>query len=275
MLYSRHKKVTLFTYFIFYYAIFLSFALSQRLLSQYQPIFFTHNRDLAELFILSIGLPVLMIKHPPLYFVTDFFMLITPVILIIFYLRYKIFSISIGIFFLFLFSLYFLLQNIFTQLHPEMFMGLFVLAFVFTTNKEKYFYNILALCRYFFIYLFVSAAIWKIARGSFLNIDQFSNILISQHDDILSTNCNTIICRFYFFLIDNIYFSYALYIGAIVMELFFAIGFFTRRFDKILLLLAIIFFIFDHLIMRIPFWPAMVCGISFLIKEKSKNVNDN
>lgn len=267
MFYSIHKKLVLTVYFIFYYFTLFSFFFSHRLLSQYKAVFFTHNRDLTELALIATGIPAFMIAQPWTYIVADSLMFIVPVFLLIFYIKQKAFSRITGFLFLALLLAYFLLQDIFTQLHSQMFIGFFIIAFTFITTTPQQFYNALKLGRYFFLYSFVSAAIWKISRGTLLNTEQLSTILVFQHGDLLTGNCSNNLCRLYFYLINHPAISFMLYIGAIIIESCFIIGFFTRKWDNVLLSLAIIFFTFDHLIMRIPFWPVMALGVSLLIKE--------
>lgn len=267
MTYHSHKKVILAVYFIFYFTTFAFFALNQQFLSQYEPIFFTHNRDLSELLLIITGIPKFMISHPWLYKFVDGLMIIFPILIIIFFIRYKRFSVVPEIIFVLILGIYLLLQDVFTQLHAEMFIGLFLMGFLFTTNKEEKFYNILSLCRYFFLYLFVSAAVWKIARGTYLHIDHLSNILIFQHSDILTSGYPGTLSQVYLYLINHPYFSYSIYLVAILLQLSFITGFFTRKHDKFLLMAAIIFFIADHVIMRVPFWPIMVLGTTLLIRR--------
>ena len=264
MTYYSHRKEILIVYFIFYFATLIYFALNQQLLSQSNPIFFTHNRDLLELLLISTGVPRFLINHPWLYKFADSLLISLPLLLIIFFIRYKRFSTILGILFIVIFGVYMLLQDILTQLHAEMLMGLFLMSFLFATNKEEKTSSILLLCRYFFLYLFVSAAIWKITRGTVFNSDQLSNVLLLQHSDLLTSNRYNTSFQVYHYLIDHPAVSYLIYIGAVVLEISFLIGFFSKKHDGLLLIAAIVFFSLDHLLMRLPYWPIMILGITLI-----------
>lgn len=265
------RKIITLNYFVFYYLTVLFFFISHKLLSQVGPQFFSFNRDLTELGIIASGLPKFMIQHPVSFLIADSCLIILPLLIIFDFLRKKTFSWFPGSLLPIVVGLYILLQNIFTQQHPEMLIGLFAMAFCFTTSKQERLYKILSVCRYLFLYIFTSAAIWKIARGAIFNVEEFSNILIQQHADILTVPVQTALGKYYFFLINHPGVSLSLYIGAVVLELYFIIGFFTTRKDHLLLALSILFFIADYFLMRIPFWPLLVLGVT-LTKFINKNI---
>lgn len=271
MTYLRDLKIVMIVYFVFYFCVLVHFGLSNQLLSQYNPISFSHNHDIAELLVISTGLPATMISKPFLFLLIDVCMIIVPCCLICYFLVRRKFFILIGILFSFTITLYLLLQDILTQSHAESFMGILILSFCFLSNRQNIFYYVLSMGRYFIIYVFVSAAAWKILRGTYLNREHFSDILISQHANILNGgHCSEVLCRLYQYLIDHPALSFTIYILAILMELTFIIGLFTKRADKLLLILAIVFFAADHLFMRITYWPFMVLGITFLLGNNNR-----
>ena len=55
--------------------------------------------------------------------------------------------------------------------------------------------------------------------------------------------------------------SYTLYLIATLLELSFLIGFFTKKYDKWLVVLAIVFVFFDQQVMRIPYWAMLISVI--------------
>jgi hypothetical protein len=115
--------------------------------------------------------------------------------------------------------------------------------------------------RYTFIYALGTAGVWKVARGAAFQSNELSNILIMQHSNYLTNNCTEFLCQVHFFLIENPSFSYALYVGATILELAFLVGFFTKKYDKWLVVLALTFVFFDHLVMRIPYWAILVSAL--------------
>ena len=73
-----------------------------------------------------------------------------------------------------------------------------LLSFAFWTNRADRFYKVLASCRYYFLYVFVSAAVWKITRGAVFNGQEMSRILLFHHSDLLSGGFDSLSCRVYF-----------------------------------------------------------------------------
>jgi hypothetical protein len=270
ILYTRDRKLLLLVYFLFYYAILLGFFLDDRLLFQYRPIFFNYNRDLTELWLIATGLPRWMIAHPASFAAADVLALLLPYPLIRQNLRNRSFSAWPGILFFAYLALYFLLADIFWQMHYEPFILLFLLAFAWTTNRPGRFYSLMTVCRYYFLYVFVSAAIWKLARGAVFNGQEMSRILLLHHTDLLTGDCSSFACRAYRWLIVHPVISQALYIGDALLEASFIIGFFTRRWDRWLIAFAVVFVLADLLLMRIPYWTILLGVIPLWLRSPAE-----
>src|SRR6185312_9326028 len=115
-----------------------------------------------ELALIASGLPRWMIAHPWAFRVADCLAFLLPVPLIWQGFRDRRFSVVPGVVFVLYLALYLLLDDIFWQVHHEPFLVLVLLSLTWTTRKADRFYLLLAGCRYYFLYVFVSAAIWKI-----------------------------------------------------------------------------------------------------------------
>lgn len=258
MNYTRDKRILLTVYFLFYYAVFLFFYLDERLLSQYQPILFNYNRDLTELGLIASGLPRWLIAHPGALTLADALAFLLPAALWGYAVRRGRFSVALGVVFSCFLGLYLLLADIFWQVHHEPFILYLLLSFAFLTNREDRFYAVLKGCRYYFLYVFVSAALWKIARGAVFNGQEMSRILLLHHSDLLTGSCSSFSCRAYGWLIGHPGLSWWLYLGDVLLELSFLAGFFTRRWDRWLIGLACLFVLADLLLMRIPYWTILL-----------------
>ena len=245
-------------YFLFYYILLLSFQHDDRLLSQYQPIFLSQNRDLTELALIATGFPRWMMAHPVSFTIADALAFLLPIPLLWQGLRNKRFSILPGTVFVIFLCLYLLLGDIFWQLHHEPFIVFILLALTWTTKRPERFYFLLKGCRYYFLYIFVSAALWKIARGAVFNPQEMSRILLFHHTDMLTGPCSSPACRIYHWLIGHPFLSYGLYLAGTILEGSFIVGFFTRRWDRLLIGLAIVFVMADLLVMRIPYWMILL-----------------
>lgn len=265
MKYTHDRKTLLTVYFAFYYAVFLFFFIDSRLLSQYQPIFFNYDHDLTEFLLIFTGIPKWIIDHPGSFLAADILVLLIPAILLGYYIKKGRFSLILGVLFSFLLSFYLVLANLFWQVHYEPFILYVLLSLAFWTNTKKTFYTLLSGCRYYFLYIFVSAALWKLLRGALSNGEEMSRILLLHHSDLLSRACNSLSCRAYFFLIDHPALSWWLYFCGVLLEGSFIIGFFTRRRDKMLLGFAILFVAADLLVMRIPYWTILMGTVTLWI----------
>lgn len=268
MSYTRDKKTALIVYFLFYYAVFLSFYLDGRLLSQYQPIFFTYNRDLTELILIGTGLPRWMMANPWSFTAADVLAFGLPAILLAYGLRKGRLSPGLGIAFGLFLTGYLLLADLFWQVDHEPFVLYVLLSLAWMTNREERFYLILKGCRYYFLYIFVSAALWKLLRGAVFNGQEMSRILLFHQSDLLIGSCESFPCRAYHWLVDHPGQSYWLYLAAAILEGFFVIGFFTRRRDRLLIGLAVIFVVANLLLMRIPYWTILLGTITLWLGRK-------
>ena len=88
----------------------------------------------------------------------------------------------------------------------------------------------------------------------------------SHHTDLLTGTCKSLSCRFYSWLIAHPAPSQTLYIAGALLEASFLIGFFTRRFDRWLILLAAVFVVADLLVMRIPYWTILLGSLTLWIR---------
>jgi hypothetical protein len=118
----------------------------------------------------------------------------------------------------------------------------------------KTFYFILHALRFFFLFFFVSAAMWKFVQGGIFNTEQMSGVLLYQHKEYLVSSPGFWYTSFIYWLVNHRHTSYLLYAGATVLELFFAAGFFTKKLDRFLVCACILFLVTDLLLMRIPYW---------------------
>ncbi len=124
---------------------------------------------------------------------------------------------------------------------------------VFLPDNEKTFRLLFDGLRYFFLFLFFSSGVWKIVQGGLFNVQQMSGVLVFQHKDMLINSPGYWQSRFIVYLINHQILSYALYLSSAVIELAFAVGFFTKKYDRLLVLAFILFLIMDYLVMRIPY----------------------
>jgi len=127
--------------------------------------------------------------------------------------------------------------------------------FLFLSQSIKTFWFLFNGLRYYFLYFFFSAGIWKLAQQGFFYTETMSGVLQLQHKSLLTdSGRESFRADIYNWLITHPIISSLLYRGATIAELFFGMGFFTKRYDYILALIFLIFLVFNVLIMRIAYW---------------------
>ncbi|HVU96449.1 MAG TPA: hypothetical protein VHE34_14570 [Puia sp.] len=270
MNFTRDRNFLLYVYCLLYYAVLFFFFLDQRLLSQLHPVFLTYNRDLTEIGLISTGIPAFIMVHSWAALVADGLIVLLPVLNLV-YIRLKgCCNPVLGVVFSGVLSVYLLLINLFWQADHEPFMLYLFLSVAFWTNRPERFYAVLRFCRYYFCYVFASAAIWKLARGSVFYIPQMSHILLMHQADLLTGPCDSFWCGVTRFLIGHPVLSWGLYAGAVALELLFVAGFFTRRWDRLLIAAAVLFVAADMWLMRIPYWTLLIGCVTLYLDVRPR-----
>jgi hypothetical protein len=114
----------------------------------------------------------------------------------------------------------------------------------------------------------MSAALWKIGRGNLTNINHFGHILFNQHIYELIASKNNLHTHIISYLIVNSTLSYGLYLAATISEFIFVIGFFTKKYDRYLMLIFILFFSMDYVLMDLNFVELSVLLLTFVPLKK-------
>jgi len=135
---------------------------------------------------------------------------------------------------------------------------------IFLADNEKTFRLLFEALRYFFLFYFFSAGIWKIVQGGLFNIQQMSGVLLFQHKEMLINSPEYWQSKLIRYLIDHYIFSYILYLLSALIELSFITGFFTKKYDRLLAAVFILFLIMDYFIMRIPYFEVLPFLITLL-----------
>ena len=163
-----------------------------------------------------------------------------------------------------LFGIYCITFNTFSGHHYHGLMGILFLSVTFWFKPGLRFELLWEAARYYFLFLFSSAAFWKICRGSIFEENQFSNILKSQHAQYLYQHTTSYQSSIYQYLISHASISHWVLIGAVVLQLCFFVGFFTKKYDHTLFLLALFFSVLNFFIMGIFSFELIVMGMTLL-----------
>lgn len=142
--------------------------------------------------------------------------------------------------------------------------ALFLMSFIFWTGKETRFSLLLQAFRYYVHFIFISAACWKLFRGSAFLPQQMSEILKSQHLAELSEPVAGTRLQFIIWLINHPSISHGLLLAVVAVQLSFLTGFFTKKFDRWLLLFFFLFYLGDWFVMGLSFYQSWVAALVFL-----------
>lgn len=162
-----------------------------------------------------------------------------------------------------LFTLYFVTFNSIQTHHAHDLLGFFFLGWALIFSSKSYFPFIWNALRFYFCFVMFSAALWKIGRGSLFELEQMSRILQHQHLYLLSYQPEALFSRMIIWLIEHPFWSWMLLLVATLLELFFAIGFFTKKYDRYLLLALLLFVAGDYVLMNLSFIAFLIFGMLF------------
>ena len=141
-----------------------------------------------------------------------------------------------------LYFIYFIVYNMLAGHHYTN-IGLLIMTFPFIFSGNARFVTAFAFCRFILCFMMVSAACWKIARGNLWHVDQTNMLLIATHLEALVSNKNSLEINIIKWLISHKYPAHALWVFLILIEGIFIMGFINFRWDKLLLLAYLLFFI--------------------------------
>ena len=158
----------------------------------------------------------------------------------------------------FLFTFYILVIYCYPTLSLRKYLGLVLIPFAFSFSNNERFSNYLRLMRYFVLFVFTSASLWKITRGVIFDDWHMQLSLKLQHIDNFANWPDHYITKLLSTFIANSQYCYVLFILAVLMQLSFVVGFFTRKYDRLLAFFLIVFIITDYLVMRIEYWEYIV-----------------
>ena len=112
--------------------------------------------------------------------------------------------------------------------------------------------------RYYLLFVFVSAAIFKITNGGLFHADQFVHILENQHVDLSILNPTSLTYQISLWLIDHPIIATILWLLFFACELVFIIGFFTKKHDLFLAFVLILIIVHTYILMRISLFDFML-----------------
>ena len=140
------------------------------------------------------------------------------------------------------------------------------IPFLFSNELSKKF--AFEATRYFMLFFYLSAALLKIYYGNFTNPAHLSNLISGQFTPYFLEGNTGIRTEVNLFLINHTAVSQFLFIASIILELVIIVGFFTKRYDKGIAILILLFHFCNWFMMDIaPFGQIGFVCLLFLSKE--------
>ncbi len=248
---TQHKQFIpqlriLFCIVLFEYLLFVFSGVSFSFL--YGNSFFSLEADPASWIIFGLKLPQFIVTHHWIGLLLDSLI----IILLLFFIRNPLNNrIALVLFFLLL-LFYITLMNYLT--HRNYQAGFFMIFIPFLFKKEDSRFFAYEATRYFILLFYVSAAYLKLFNGSLSDPAHFSHMLSSQFAPYFLEANTGFRTDLNLYLIHHTTASYCLYIVSFIIELSALVGFFTKRFDRLLAILLLIFHFMNWLLMDIaPF----------------------
>ncbi len=195
-----------------------------------------------------------LINHKWIRVLFDVVYITLPILLTYSFVKDKTIHKPIAIATAFFSFLYCLMFSTLSVVSIEVYVAWMLVPLLFYTTTTKGFYFLMHSLRIVFIIIFFSASLWKLFTAAVFNETQMSAVLLVQHTNYLASANNDFFGNIILYLIKHTGFAYTLYLGAFCIEFIFAIGFFTKKFDRYLILLFCLFLTFDYLIMGINYF---------------------
>jgi hypothetical protein len=259
----RQRIIYLYCTFFLFVLLFKYF--NHGFLYQLDPAFFFNRLDFSTWLIQLTGLHQLMINNNSLCLIADIIYAVLPFIFLFTFLQKRNWSVGVAVS-LFIFNfIYAIIVCMFSLNALEQLVPFILFPLIFIPLSLNSFWFLFQALRYFFLFYFASAGVWKFVQGGIFNLQQMSGILIVQHKDLLVNASGSFWqLNLYSWLIEKPMIGYMLYLISALLELLFIIGFFTKRLDKWLIIIYLLFLIMDAVIMRIHYWETLPFIITLL-----------
>ena len=273
LLSEKHIKQFTWFYLLCFLMNYAWFWWNGLLFSCLNPVFFINSLDFTRNILMLTNLQHLLLQSGWLRIAFDVTYLLLPILLTIASLRnYKakdiIAFVTIG--FTIIYAAFF---STISYVSLQGFMSWILIPVILSATSTKNFYYYLHMVRIIFILMFVAAGVQKIASGAVFNSEQMSGILLKQHAFYLAANPGDWFTKCIYFLVAHKATAFIIYLVGTATELLFAIGLFSRRYDRFLLVLFCAFLLGDYFLMQIYYfiWLVFTCCFyysSFLPPEK-------
>lgn len=244
--------------------------LNGMLLYQLQPSFFYTRKDLVTWFFMQAGLHEWLLNNETGWILFDVLFYTMPLLYLLSFKYLKKANSVVAVTVVIVNWCYVQCYTLYASNSIEGHVAWLLFPLIFLADNPKTFSLLFQGLRYFFLFFFASSGVWKLAQGGIFSLSQMSGVLLFQHNQLLTNSPAYWQSQLILYFIQRPQLSYLLYLSATLLELFFFIGFFTKKYDRLLVLLFILFVIMDFLMMRIPYFEIAPLLLTLLLKNNEK-----
>lgn len=240
--------------------------ISSALLSQMNaPLILFSQTEWIYVALLKCGFVQYITSHYWSAALFDLLLLATPLLFLL--IRLQIFAILFTV----LLLTYYFTFNMVTGHHYHGLVGAILMTIPFWTKNEKTFLLLWDAARYYLLYIFASAALWKIMRGSAFHAEQLPAILQMQQLQLQLELPDSFRAAITQYFITHGTVAHIVLLLNTILQLSFAIGFATKKYDKFLLAAFIVFVISNYAVMGIMSAELLVLALPLLNWERVSN----
>jgi len=146
--------------------------------------------------------------------------------------------------------------------HFHSYNGFVIMGICMCFYHSSYFSIAWEMTRYYIMYLFASAALWKIFRGVSFDFNHLNSLMFQMN--IWHAQEDPWYAWIFNLYTTHEWLSYFSMFAVIVLQLAFIVGFLTKKYDKWLLFLFIFFCVVDFIVFRHFFFELLVLTLSLL-----------
>ncbi|UAY53386.1 hypothetical protein [Ferruginibacter albus] len=256
MLTDKHIRQFARFYLLFFLLYYVCNWYNGLLFSSIQPVFFFNNLDIVHNGLMLSDLQHRLLGNNYWCITFDIIYLLLPFLLVMAIERNSKYKIGLA-YFTALFNLvYGVFFSSISLISVEVYVSWTMIPLLFAVKTKQGFYYFLHCERLIVALMMASAGIWKIIEGGLFSMETFSCNLLGNHAVFLIQNNDYWFTGLIYWLVQHRVLTYLLYLAGAVIELLFIIAFFTKRYDRFLIVIFCLFFLGDLFLMRINYFTS-------------------
>jgi hypothetical protein len=143
--------------------------------------------------------------------------------------------------------------------------GIMLFPYVFLAKKERDFNMVWEGARYFCLFVYADAFLYKaVIAGNLYYFPMGVEIIKTNQAQFMLQNPASALTRFYTFFITHPGLSYAGFVVMVILQGGMGVGFFTKKWDKFLFFIPIIFHAVNYIFVDVNFFELLVLNITLL-----------